>query len=168
MTYRINDKHLLRAAYGMSTNRPEFREVSPSVYYDFDLFSDVKGNADLKAAYIQNAALRWEWYPAAGEGISVAVFYKHFRNPIETAILDAGSGSYTYTFENADRANLYGVELDVKKNLDFMGMRNFSVVLNGSLMKSRVDFDDESLERDRPLQGKSPYLVKAGLFYKSH
>ena len=90
VTYRINDKHLLRAAYGMSTNRPEFREVSPSVYYDFDLFSDVKGNADLKAAYIQNADLRWEWYPAAGEGISVAVFYKHFRNPIETAILDAG------------------------------------------------------------------------------
>ena len=32
------------------------------------------------------------------------VFYKHFRNPIETAILDAGSGSYTYTFENADRS----------------------------------------------------------------
>ena len=167
VTYRINDKHLLRAAYGMSTNRPEFREVSPSVYYDFDLFSDVKGNADLKAAYIQNADLRWEWYPAAGEGISVAVFYKHFRNPIETAILDAGSGSYTYTFENADRANLYGVELDVKKNLDFMGMRNFSVVLNGSLMKSRVDFDDESLEHDRPLQGQSPYLVNAGLFYQS-
>lgn len=91
VTYRINDKHLLRAAYGMSTNRPEFREVSPSVYYDFDLFSDVKGNADLKAAYIQNADLRWEWYPAAGEGISVAVFYKHFRNPIETAILDAAA-----------------------------------------------------------------------------
>ena len=121
VTYRINDKHLLRAAYGMSTNRPEFREVSPSVYYDFDLFSDVKGNADLKAAYIQNADLRWEWYPAAGEGISVAVFYKHFRNPIETAILDAGSGSYTYTFENADRANLYGVELDVKKKPRFYG-----------------------------------------------
>lgn len=79
----------------------------------------------------------------------------------------AGVRSYTYTFENADRANLYGVELDVKKNLDFMGMRNFSVVLNGSLMKSRVDFDDESLEHDRPLQGQSPYLVNAGLFYQS-
>ena len=59
------------------------------------------------------------------------------------------------------------MELDVKKNLDFMGMRNFSVVLNGSLMKSRVDFDDESLEHDRPLQGQSPYLVNAGLFYQS-
>ena len=59
------------------------------------------------------------------------------------------------------------MELDVKKNLDFMGMRNFSVVLNGSLMKSRVDFDDESLEHDRPLQGQSPYLVNAGIFYQS-
>ena len=114
----------------------------------------MKGNAHLKAAYIQNADLRWEWYPAAGEGISVAVFYKHFRNPIETAIPDAGSGSYTDTFENADRANLYGVELDVKKNLDFMGMAaKLPVVLNGSLMKSRVDFDDESLEHDRPVAG---------------
>ena len=118
-----------------STNRPEFREVSPSVYYDFDLFSDVKGNADLKAAYIQNADLRWEWYPAAGEGISVAVFYRHFRNPIETAILDAGSGSYTYTFENADRANLHGVDL-TKKTSILAGMQ-FLVVLNGSPMKSR-------------------------------
>ena len=34
-------------------------------------------------------------------------------------------------------------------------------------MKSRVDFDDESLEHDRPLQGQSPYLVNAGLFYQS-
>lgn len=167
VTYRITDKHLLRAAYGMSTNRAEFREVSSSVYYDFDLFSDVKGNPDLKSAYIQNFDLRWEWYPSAGEGISVALFYKHFRNPIETTFLDAGSGSYTYTFENADRANLYGVEVDIKKNLDFMGLRNFSVVLNGSLMKSLVNFDHQSLEHDRPMQGQSPYLVNAGLFYQS-
>ena len=32
-------------------------------------------------------------------------------------------------------------------------------------MKSRVDFDDESLEHDRPLQGQSPYLVNADITY---
>ncbi len=43
-TYNINEKHLIRFAYGKSVNRQEFREVSPSVYVDFDLFSSIKGN----------------------------------------------------------------------------------------------------------------------------
>ena len=44
ITYHITDSHQLRAAYGRSTNRPEFRELSSSVYYDFDLGSSVMGN----------------------------------------------------------------------------------------------------------------------------
>lgn len=164
-TFNINDKHLLRAAYGMSTNRPEFREVSSSAYYDFNLFSTIMGNPELKAAYIQNVDLRYEWYPAPGESVSLSLFYKHFRNPIETTFRDAG-GSYTYTFENADRARAYGVELDVRKNLDFIEMRNFSLSLNAAWIDSKVFFDSSSLEHDRPMQGQSPYIVNAGLFYQ--
>lgn len=164
-TYNINDKHLLRAAYGMSTNRPEFREVSSSVYYDFELFSDIKGNPDLKAAYIQNVDLRWEWYPTEAECVSVALFYKNFRHPIENTFLDAG-GSYTYTFENADKANVWGVELDVRKRLDFVGAPWLLLTFNGSLIDSKVTFDGNSLEHDRQMQGQSPYLVNAGLFYQ--
>ena len=164
-TYKISEQHQLRAAYGMSTNRPEFREVSASTFYDFDLFSMIMGNPDLTAAYIHNADLRYEWYPSAGENISLSLFYKHFRHPIETTIRDAG-GSYTYTFENADRARAYGVELDVRKNLDFMGMRDFSLSLNVSLIESRVFFDSSSLEHDRPMQGQSPYIVNCGLFWQ--
>lgn len=165
-TYNLNEKQLIRAAYGMSTNRPEFREVSPSVYYDFELFSDIKGNTALKNATIHNADLRWEWYPANGESVSVALFYKHFRNPIESTFIDAG-GSYTYTFENADRANVYGIELDVRKNLGFIRAPWLLLTLNASLIKSKVSFGDESvLEHDRQMQGQSPYLINAGLFYQ--
>jgi hypothetical protein len=164
-TYSLNDEHLLRFAYGASTNRQEFREVSPSVYYDFDLFSAIKGNTDLKPAYIQNFDLRYEFYPARGELISLAVFYKRFRNPIEWTYLDAG-GSYTYTFENALQANSYGLELDLKKSFDFIGMPQLSLTMNGALISSRVQFDDESLEHDRPMQGQSPFLVNAGIFYQ--
>lgn len=164
-TFSLGEKHQLRAAYGMSTNRPEFREVSSSVFFDFELFSAVMGNPELKAAYIQNADLRYEWYPSAGETVSLAVFYKHFRNPIESTILDSG-GSYTYTFENADRARVYGVELDMRKNLEFMGLRNFSLSLNLSLIRSKVLFDAASLEHDRPMQGQSPYIVNFGVFYQ--
>lgn len=77
MSYRFNDHHQVRAAYGRSTNRPEFRELAPSVYYDFDLGSSVMGNYNLKAAYIQNVDLRYEWYPSKNEMVSVALFYKN-------------------------------------------------------------------------------------------
>ncbi len=164
-TYRISERHQLRAAYGRSTNRPEFREVSPSTYYDFDLFSTIMGNPELKSAYVHNADVRYEWYPTNAEQVSISFFYKHFRDPIETTIRDAG-GSYTYTYENADRARAYGVELDVRKNLEFIGLRDFSLSLNVAWIESRVFFDDESLEHDRPMQGQSPYIVNGGLFYQ--
>ncbi len=164
-TYNFNKKHLIRLAYGSSINRQEFREVSPSVYYDFDLFSAIKGNTNLKPATIQNLDFRYEYYPSPSELISVALFYKHFKNPIEWTYLDAG-GSYTYTFENAESANNFGLEVDVKKSLDFIGIDNFSLLFNGSLIDSKVIFGEESMEHDRPMQGQSPYIVNTGLFYQ--
>jgi hypothetical protein len=164
ISFDVSKEHLLRVAYGRSINRQEFRELSHSVYYDFELFSDVKGNPDLRAAYIHNFDFRYECYPSQEEMISVALFYKNFTHPIERTYLDAG-GTYTYTFENARSANNYGIEADVKKQLDFIGMPCFSLNLNASLISSKVKFDGESLEHDRPMQGQSPWLVNAGLFY---
>lgn len=165
-SYKINENNLIRLAYGASINRQEFREVSSSVYYDFDLFSSIKGNPDLKPAYIQNFDIRYELYPSSSEIISLALFYKHFKNPIEWTYIDAG-GSYTYTFENAKTANNFGLELDIRKNLDFIGLDEFSIIFNGSLISSKVKFDEGSLEHDRPMQGQSPYLVNTGIFYKN-
>ncbi|GHT17008.1 TonB-dependent receptor [Bacteroidia bacterium] len=165
-TYNFNKKHLLRAAYGKSINRQEFREVSKSTYYDFDLFSYVRGNQDLKPAYIHNVDLRYEFYPTESELISVSLFFKHFLNPIEWTYLDAG-GTYTFTFENADKANNYGIELDIKKSLDFIGMKNFSLSFNGAIIGSKVFFGENSFEHNRPMQGQSPYIVNFGLFYQT-
>jgi outer membrane receptor protein involved in Fe transport len=156
----------LRIAYGKAINRQEFREVSPSTYYDFDLFSYVRGNMDLKPAYIQNFDLRYEIYPSNGELISLAFFYKRFVNPIEWTYIDAG-GTYTFTFENAESANNYGLELDIKKNLDFIGLPDFSLLFNGAVISSKVVFGENSLERDRPMQGQSPYIVNTGIFYQT-
>ena len=82
-TYTFNEQHQLRLSYGKSVNRQEFREVSPSVYYDFDLASHVQGNVDLKPCYVHNLDLRYEFYPSRGEQITLAGFYKRFENPIE-------------------------------------------------------------------------------------
>lgn len=165
-TYNFNKKHLVRVAYGKAINRAEFREVSPSTYYDFDLFSYVRGNQDLKPAYIQNYDLRYEIYPSAEEMVSMAFFYKRFVNPIEWTYIDAG-GTYTFTFENAENANNYGLELDVKKSLDFIGLPGFSLSFNGAIIDSKVIFGENSIEHDRPMQGQSPYIVNTGIFYQN-
>lgn len=166
-TYKFNDKHQLRASYGRTVNRPEFREVSPSVYYDFDLASDVQGNVNLKTARIDNLDLRYEFYPSRGEQISFAAFYKHFDNPIEWTYTVAGGTDLVYSFMNAMSANNYGLELDIRKDLSFIGLRNFSWSFNGALIKSRVNFPAGSKEENRPMQGQSPYLVNTGIFYRN-
>ncbi|MDD7318995.1 MAG: TonB-dependent receptor [Prevotella sp.] len=166
-TYRFNDKVQMRMSYGRNVNRPEFREVSPSVYYDFDLASDVQGNFNLKNCYVDNLDLRFEWYPGRGEVISIAGFYKHFNSPIEWVYTMSGGTDVIYSYKNAKSADNFGVELDIRKSLDFIGLRDFSWSFNGSLIHSRVRFEQGSMEYDRAMQGQSPYLVNTGLFYKN-
>ena len=166
-TYKINDQHQVRLSYGRSINRPEFREVSSSVYYDFDLASNVQGNTELKNCYVDNIDLRYEFYPSKGELISLAAFYKHFDSPIEWTYTVAGGTDLIYSYKNAKSANNYGLELDIRKSLDFIGLRNFSWSFNGALIKSKVQFEAGAKEENRPMQGQSPYLVNTGIFYKN-
>ena len=167
MNYKFNESHQLRLSYGKSVNRPEFREVSSSVYYDFDLASNVKGNTELTPCYIHNIDLRYEFYPSRGEQISLAGFFKYFDSPIEWTYTVAGGTDLIYSYKNAKSARNLGVELDIRKTLDFIGLPQFSLSFNGALIHSRVQFAKGSKEQDRPMQGQSPYLINAGLFYKN-
>lgn len=166
-TYKLNDQHQIRLSYGRSINRPEFREVSSSVYYDFDLASNVQGNTELKNCYVDNLDIRYEWYPSRGELISLAVFYKHFDSPIEWTYTVAGGTDLIYSYKNAKSASNYGIELDIRKSLDFIGLHDFSWSFNGALIKSKVQFEKGAKEENRPMQGQSPYLINTGLFYKN-
>ncbi len=166
-TYKINDQHQVRLSYGKTVNRPEFREKSSSVYYDFDLASSVQGNYDLRNCYIQNVDLRYEFYPSKGEVISFAAFYKYFDSPIEWVYTVSGGTDLIYSYSNAKSANNYGVEMEIRKDLSFLGLPGFSLSFNGALIKSKVQFEKGSLEEDRPMQGQSPYLVNTGIFYRN-
>lgn len=163
--YELSKKNQLRFSYGKSINRPEFREVSSSVFYDFDLASSVEGNTELKNCYVHNLDLRYEFYPSHGEVISLAAFYKHFKSPIEWTYTVSGGTDLIYSYKNAKNADSYGLELDVKKDLSFLGLPGFSCSFNGALIRSRVKFTPGDLEENRPMQGQSPYLINTGLFY---
>jgi TonB-dependent receptor len=160
----LNEKNMIRAAYGISVNRPEFRELAPFYFVDFDLNAGIYGNPSIRQAYIQNFDLRFEHYPSPNETFNIGLFYKSFKNPIEMVIM--GNNPTQYSFENVTSAYSYGIETDVRKSLGFIsGAENFSVIMNATLIKSRVQFAEGDLNRDRSLQGQSPYMVNAGLFY---
>jgi len=185
-TYSFNDKHIMRVAYGKTLNRPEFREWSPFYFYDFEMNGGTYGSlfptilnpsgSVLKVAQITNYDFRYEFYPSYGEFIQIGAFYKTFINPIQQVILNSGgSDSRAYTFINADNAYVQGVEIDVRKKLDFIDnwlntrfLKNISVVGNASFMKSLMNISGVfNQSKSTPLQNQSPYLVNAGLYYQN-
>ncbi len=175
LAVNITQKLLVRLAYGKTINRPEFREIAPYAYYDFEEKATIYGNDLLKNAYIHNYDLRLEYYPSAGEIISLGGFYKDFTNPIEAHLKDFGTG-YNFKYFNALNAKTYGLELDVRKNLIMLSdvnnflriFKDFTIVANASVIKSSISNNDPT-ERDsvRNLQGQSPYLINLGIFYKN-
>jgi outer membrane receptor protein involved in Fe transport len=166
--YRFSEKHQLRASFGRSINRPELRELSPSIYYDFDLFGETGGNENLKTATINNLDLRYEFYPSLGETVSLGIFYKHFRNPIEWTFIDMG-GSLRYSYENAEAAVSRGIEVDIRKKMDFIAMPSVSIIANIALIASKVRFKPGEVvsEPDRPMQGQSPCVINLGIYYSA-
>jgi hypothetical protein len=103
--------------------------------------------------------------------ISVGGFYKYINHPIELS-LDVTQPFTTFTYQNEQSAKIYGVELELKKKLDFLGNSGFfkdmAVYGNLSLIKSTLEFKEGSQAKaDRPLQGQSPYLINARLQYEN-
>jgi outer membrane receptor for ferrienterochelin and colicin len=56
---------------------------------------------------------------------------------------------------------------ELRKKLDFMGIKNFSLVCNMALIRSRIHFGKNRPESDRAMQGQSPYVANAALFYQN-
>lgn len=170
ISYNITPKLLIRAAYGMSVNRPEFREIAPFAFDDFYTRYTIEGNPNLKNASVHNTDLKLEYYPSNGEVISISGFYKKFINPIESKAVVGTSGS-TFSFANAYQSDVAGVELEVKKS--FVNAKNyffqhFGVLANASYIYSKVNLGKESVGQsdNRPLQGQSPYSINAGIFFE--
>lgn len=163
LTFKLTDKTNLRVSGSQTVVRPEFRELSPFAFYDFELGASVLGNKNLVRTKITNFDLRYEIYPRAGELFTVGVFYKYFDKPIELYFNTSGAGSSnTFNFANVDNAKGYGAELEFRKKLDFANaFKNFTVTGNFSYIYNRV----KGTGVDRPMQGQSPYLINVGLQY---
>jgi hypothetical protein len=179
ITFNPNSKSNIRLAGSKTIARPEFREIAPFAFFDFEVIASTAGQPNLKRSSILNGDLRYEWYPKAGEVISAGVFYKKFTDPIELRLNSASVATRRqYEFQNASTANLYGTEIEFRKNLSFISkaadfLERLYFTGNASIIFSEVTLGgvDQSGNPlpplQRPLQVQSPYLINAGFQYDS-
>ena len=170
LSIQLAPRHSVRFSASQTLSRPEYRELSEVTYADIFGGLLVSGNHTLKRALIQNFDARWEWYPGSNEGISVALFGKHFSRPIEK-ILVGSTGAATASFVNAQGARNYGVEMEIRKSLGSFAapLEPVSVFANTTVMRSRIETGtgtESSLTNpNRAMVGQAGYVVNAGLAY---
>jgi hypothetical protein len=169
LIYGLNKKQNLRLSGSKTLNRPEFRELAPFLFYDFETRMSTEGNPDLKITEIYNADLRYEFFLGRGQLLSVSTFYKNFKNPIE---LQARANN-SLKYENATAGTNYGVELEFRLLLSTVFgtkenkfLDDLTLFSNLAVIRSEVDISNLNPTAVKtPLQGQSPYVFNAGLQY---
>lgn len=159
LNWFINDERQLRAAVSRTVARPDFKETSNATFYDNEFDFRVRGNPLLKVSEVNNFDLRFEQYLSNSESVSIALFYKDMKDPIErVAVTASGTAGNTRTFQNADSAEIYGVEIDGRKEfgLNEAYTRSFFVAINASYIESEVQVAGGDT---RKLQGQPDYTA---------
>lgn len=159
------DTQQLRFAVSQTVARPDFKEAASATFYDNEFNFRVRGNPFLTISDIINADLRWEWYPNETDNLSVAAFYKEMTDPIERVVQPAsGTAGNSRTFQNSDQAELYGVEIEGRKEFALTDDYNQTVFVsfNTAVIESEVTAANQAV---RALQGQPEYTANVVLGY---
>jgi TonB-dependent receptor len=179
LTWNFAENQQLRVHASKTIARPQFRELAPQIFQDFESDREFTGNPFLEDSELFNAEARYEWYFARGQRFSLAGFYKKIDNPIEAAAFFAGGGQLRTGFANAPQADLYGAEVELQYYLPleslggFFTTRRLLLIGNYTYTKSKLNVDDSMivgpdlqpvaanlLFRDgAPLTGQSDHLA---------
>jgi len=176
LTWQIRTNQQVRLHYAHTIARPTFRELA--AYRSYDPVTDeiLEGNPRLGMTDVRNYDLRWEWFPAPGEVISVSAFYKDLAGAIERQYVNIGGE--IVSFVNRPSAEVYGVELELRRGLGFLHaeLQNLSLGLNAAWIASSVELSPEEIlnrtqfigdaSDTRPLYDQSPYVVNVDLSWE--
>ncbi|MFQ6603994.1 MAG: TonB-dependent receptor domain-containing protein [Fidelibacterota bacterium] len=186
VNYNVTDKLKLRQSYSRTVARAQFREYAPYEYQPFFLANVAIGFPFLKNTKIQNMDIRLDYTPQGMDIISLGLYQKHFRHPIEESIVAGFGRSYYQTWQNAKSARLSGLEFEYRKHLNVIPARYGFITINSNLTLSRseVNAPDSSAlyivaegnsapdivkiynrvtDKSRPLQGQSNLVFNLSL-----
>lgn len=158
--YSLTDEQQLRLAASRTITRPSFIEMAPFLYQESYGSVQLRGNEALQNSYNYNLDLRYELLNRRGDMVSVTGYYKYLDEPIERVQMLAG-GAAVHTFRNADNGMAAGVEIELRKAL----VRDLRLGINGTWMYTNVKLPEGGVytNKERALQGASPYLLNADL-----
>ncbi|MFD0964518.1 TonB-dependent receptor [Pseudofulvibacter geojedonensis] len=177
--YKLSDDANLRFAFSKTASLPEFKEIAPFVYVG--VTDRIGGNPDLinsdlgsTTSKVFNFDVKYEWFFNKGELLSLAGFAKQIHDPINLVTAIDATGTERY-FRTGDKADIFGVELDVRKILlrDSEEDAKLTAGLNATYMHTKQDLKASngtySVSFDRSsdqLQGASPFIVNSDISYK--
>ncbi len=137
------DEFQFRLAWSETVARPDIREVTESIYIDPLTEARVQGRSTLRPSDISNFDVRAEWLWSEGDNFTVSAFYKDIDLPIETVQAGASEDNILFTFVNGESGEIYGVEVEWLKTMDFFGTwaRGVYVAGNATISDSEIDLD---------------------------
>ena len=188
MIFSVTENQNLRLAYARTIARPSFKELSFAQILDpisdrifnGSLFTYAAWDGQLTETRINNIDFRWELFLERGQMLSASAFFKQFDKPIELVRIPEQQTNTEYQPRNVGDGKLYGVELEFRKDLDFMGsiLKDFNLSANITLVESTIEMTEveynarktfekagETIEKSRVMAGQSPYVINAGISY---
>lgn len=149
VTWNFAQNMQLRVHGSKTIARPQFRELAPQFYQDFDSDRLFFGNPALIDSQLYNAEARYEWFFGRNERLTAAGFYKKIKNPIEqVSAFPTLDSRITTGFSYVPEAQLYGGEIELQKYVpldfldgDFWSTRRLLVVANYTYTKSQITAD---------------------------
>jgi outer membrane receptor protein involved in Fe transport len=191
LIYALTEQQNIRASWSQTIARPSFKELSfaqildplSNRIFNGSLFPYSDWDGNLQETHINNMDVRWELFGDRAQNVSASVFYKQFDKPIELVRIPEQQTSTEYQPRNVGDGQLYGLEFEFSKNLDFISplLRYFNVNSNLTLVESEIEMTDaeyqsrkayektgETVEDTREMAGQSPWVVNAGLTYNNY
>jgi TonB-dependent receptor len=176
LTVSPSEKTNIRLSYNKSVIRPQFSERLNIPFYDPIRSATVRNyTGGIISSVSENYDAKFEYFPSLGQVMSIGVYSKSIKNPIETVNTTGGELSRLIYIMNSHSAKLWGVEAEILRNLSFLGegkeLKNIYLYANGAINKTEVtgyeDIDGTGglYKADRPLFGQSPYTYNLGLDY---
>jgi len=173
VTWNFAEDQQVRLHGSRTIARPQFRELAPQIYQDFESDRQFFGNPLLVDSRLWNAEARYEWFFARDQRITLAGFFKKIDDPIEAiAFFPAGSDTLQTGFSNAPSAKLYGGEIEAQKYLRLDGLgdafatRRLVLVANYTFTQSKVSARGQLVPSPLQSLNGSAILQPANLLFR--
>ncbi|MDO5655305.1 MAG: TonB-dependent receptor [Flavobacteriaceae bacterium] len=187
--YRPSRNTVFRLAGTTSIARPNYYDIAPFVNVLPEDNEILAGNPNLEATKALNFDLMAEHYFQNVGIISGGVFYKHLTDFIYTSRnlelsnsqfaevfpgvsnpVDAGDSWRLIRPMNGEKANFYGAEVAIQRQLDFLPgfLKDFGIYANYTYTKSEAKGVKDTEGQDREglsLPGTAPHMANASISY---